>query len=265
MKKALVIGLIGAIALVIVAKKTNVCSYASTLVSQVERDAKKQIPTKFEIERIRNEIANLDADVSQMIRPIAEYKADIEKLRKEISQTQRDLEKKNADLIVVVDKIQDVQGMVVLAGRKHPVEKVRQQVQRETDHLKLMEKNIAAQQQVLEAKENSLKATQEQLAKVISLKREFEVRLAQLEAMDQTIQVSRIASNVKIDTSRATKIQHALQGIEHKLQADMHELDLRKTDGNAIDLYEPESETLDLQAISNYLRGTEPAAKTASK
>ncbi len=264
MKKALIIGLIGAVALGVVAKKTNAFSYASTLFAQVEQDAKKQVPTKFEIERIRNEITSLDSDVSQMIRPIAEYKADIEKLRKDVAKTQTNIEQKKADLLAVVEKVQDKNGFVVLAGKKHSVEKVQQVIQRETDHVKVLEKNVKAQQQVLEAKEASLKATQEQLAKVVNLKRDFEVRLAQLEALDQTIQVNRIASNIKIDTSRATQIDNAMQGLERRLNADIHELDLRKGDVNNIDLFEREPEPLDLNAITNYLRGNEPAAKTAS-
>ena len=44
MKKALIIGLIGAVALVVVAKKTNMFSYASTLCAQVERLAAAPFP-----------------------------------------------------------------------------------------------------------------------------------------------------------------------------------------------------------------------------
>src|SRR5580765_4652110 len=40
MKKYLIIGVIGAVALAVVVKKTNVCSCASTLFARVERDAK---------------------------------------------------------------------------------------------------------------------------------------------------------------------------------------------------------------------------------
>jgi chromosome segregation ATPase len=263
MKKALIIGLIGAIALMIVAKKTNVFSYASTLCAQVSEDAKKQVPTKFEIERIRHEIANLDGDVSNMIRPIAEYKADIERLRRDIANSETEMKEKKERLLTVMEKVQENKEFVVLNGVKRKTEKVQQEIQRQTDHLKLQEKNLKAQQQVLEAKETSLKATQEQLTKVVSMKREFEVRLAQLEALDQTIQVNRIASNIKIDTSRATQIKESLQALGHKLEADQHEFKLRK-DADNIDLFEREPEPLDLNAIRTYLEGNPPATKTAS-
>src|SRR5215470_15089267 len=96
MKKYLLIGIVGTIALVAIAKTTNLTSYARTLVNSVSRDVDKQIPTKFEIERIRNEIASLDGDISQMIRPIAEYKAEVKRTRDEIATAQETIKDKKA-------------------------------------------------------------------------------------------------------------------------------------------------------------------------
>ena len=262
MKKALIIGAIGLVALAVVAKKTNVFSYAGTFLAQVESDAKKQIPTKFELERIRHEVTALDTDISQMIRPIAEYKADITKLRRDIEKNESTIVEKKKDLLVVVEKLEGNPKEVKCGTKTYPAERVRQQVQRESDNLKLLEKNLKTQQQVLEAKEASLKATQEQLAKVVSKKREYEVRLAQLEAQDQSLQIARIGSDIKIDTSRATQIENALQSLERRLRADEEEMKINIAE---INLFEREPETFDLGAIRNFLEGTEAPTKTASK
>lgn len=266
MKKLLLIGIIGAVALVAIGTKTNLFSYASTLVANVESSARNQVPTKFELDRIRHEIANLDGDISQMIRPIAEYKADITRLRKDITKQQTNLEEKKTALLAVVEKLEaNANAKEFRVGKNMvPTDRVRQQVQRETESLKLLDKNVKTQQQVLDAKEASLKATQEQLAKVVAKKREYEVRLNQLEAMDQSLQVARIASDIKIDSSRATQIEDALQKLEQKLIADEHELKIRAGEIANINLFEREPEPLDLNAIRGYLEGTAPADKTAS-
>jgi chromosome segregation ATPase len=260
MKKLLIVGVIGAVALLVIAKKTNVFSYANTLVAQVTTDAKNQVPTKFEFDRIRNEIASLDGDISQMIRPIAEYKAEIERLRKDINKSSGNIDDKKKTLLAVVTKLEGNPKFVNCGTRQVPAEKVRQELARQTENLKLLEKNNKAQQDMLEAKEASLKATQEQLAKVVTKKREYEVRLAQLEALDQSLQVQRIASDIKIDTSRATQIEDALQSVEKRLAADSEELKLRAGEiaNNAINLFEREPEVPDLSAIRTFLEGGEP-------
>lgn len=81
-KKYLLVGIIGALALMFIGTKTNVFSYVRTGWAHVQKEADATIPTKFEIERIRQEIASLDGDISQMIRPIAEYKAEIQRTRR---------------------------------------------------------------------------------------------------------------------------------------------------------------------------------------
>jgi chromosome segregation ATPase len=266
MKKMLIVGMIGAVALFVIAKKTNVFSYGSTLISQVATDAKNQVPTKFELDRIRNEIAALDGDISQMIRPVAEYKADIVWLRKDIEKTSAKLEEKKQLLLAVVAKLEGCGKATEIKwnGKMCSVERVEQELRRQTESVKLLEKNVKAQQQMLEAKETSLKATQEQLAKIVAMKREFEVRLTELEAMDQSLQVQRIASDIKIDQSRPTHIKDSLEAMHKRLDADRIELETRKGEFANIDLFEPQPEPVDLGTIRGYLEGNEAPAKVAN-
>ncbi len=258
MKKYLLLGIVGTIALVAIAKTTNASSYVGTLFNSVRRDAEKQIPTKFEIERIRNEIASLDGDISQMIRPIAEYKAEIRRTRDEAVVAQKNVDEKKAKLLTHLDKLEKLDAkekFVVHNTTKISVERYKAEIQRQTELVKSQELNLKTKRQVLEAKEKSLVATQEQLAKVVAKKREYEARVAELEAMDQSLQVARIASDIKIDTSRTTQIEDALRKLEDKLRADANELDFRRNDGGALNLFEQEPAPLDLHAIRNFLEG----------
>jgi chromosome segregation ATPase len=254
-KKYLLVGIIGALALLFVGTKTNVFSYVRTAVAQVQKQADLNIPTKFEIERIRQEIASLDGDISQMIRPIAEYKAEIQRTRQDVTTNQKTVDEKKVKLLAHFDKIEGNQKFVAWNGREVPLEKFKAELQRQTEIVKNQELNLKTQRQVLEAKEKSLKATQEQLAKVVSKKREYEARLAELEALDQSLQVARIASDIKIDNSRATQIEDALRKLEDKLRADGAELEMKRGDANNLNLFDREPELPDVQASRDYLEG----------
>lgn len=263
MKKLLLFGLIGAFATFLVAAKTNVGSYVSTVAAHVKSETQRQIPTRFEIERIRHEINSLDNDVSNMIRPIAEQKVAIERTRKDITRTQANIDEQKKTLLAIVEDLQSNPKSLVIAGRTYTADRVRVQLQRDMEKVKHMEKQVKTQQQVLEAKENSLRATQEQLAKVVAKKREYEVRLAQLEAQHETIQISKIGSDIKIDSSRSTQIENALATLEQKLNTDREEVELRTGEFATIPLSEREIRPAELQTIRNYLEGKEEVAKTA--
>src|SRR5262245_54195544 len=66
-----------------VTKTTHLGSYAGTLWSQAKAQVKRQVPTKFEIDRARHEIHQLDKDIAGAIRPIVEFKAAVQQLDKD--------------------------------------------------------------------------------------------------------------------------------------------------------------------------------------
>ena len=266
MKKLLIIGIIGAVALVAIVKKTNVCSYANTLVTSVTTQAKDAVPTKFELERIRNEIASLDGDISRMVRPIAEYKVAIEKLRTDITASNDKITRQKTELLTVVKDLEQGKKEFHFGDHLYTASQVRRQVDRNTADLKRLEKHVKTQQQVLEAKELSLRATQEQLTKVISMKRDFEVELARLEAEEESLAVAKIGSTVKIDNSRVTQIKDALAAVEQRQKVENDIANRVNGEINNIPFGEPRATPVDLAALRNYLEGNEQPAdnKTAS-
>jgi len=265
MKKALIVGMIGAVALVFVAKKTSMLSYVGTCVSQAQQEAQNQIPTKFEIDRIRHEIANLDSDVLQMIRPVAEHRADIEMIRRDITRGTANIEEQKRKLLAVAQDLEaNPKGPIFVGTKSFPASKVQAQLERDTLSLKRVEADLKSKQRVLDAKELSLKATQEQLAKVVTKKREYEVRLAQLETEAETLRVAQIATDIKIDNSRASQIETALKDLERRIIADRETVELHNN--QVINLQQERTPApVDLNVIRNYLEGNEEAAKTATK
>jgi chromosome segregation ATPase len=253
MKKALALTVVGLVALAVVAK-TNLFSYAGTFWSQVERETKKQIPTKFELERIRNEIANLDTDVDRMIRPVAEYKACIDRMRKDLTKTQANLDEQKQTLQTMVTDLKGNPEHVVYGGERYPACRVKQKLAKDFEAFKRLEATVATQHKLLEAKEQALKASQEQLAKVIAKKREYELRVAQLEAEEETLQVARIGTKVQIDTSRATQIEAALTELERQMDTDRAEITMRSGALlNDIPVHQRGQAGVDVDAIADYL------------
>jgi hypothetical protein len=80
--------------------------------------------------------------------------------------------------------------------------------------------------------------------------------------MDQSLQVARIGSDIKIDSSRTTQIENALQNLEQRLAADEHELKLRAGEISNINLFERDPEPVDLQTLRTYLEGNAETAST---
>jgi len=251
MKKTLALLLIAGVAVVVV-RKTHIGSYATTCIAQVGEEFKTSVPTKFELQRIRHEIGRLDKDISRMIRPVAEYKTEIDWLRKDIQKAQTNLEERRQALLEMTDQVKNNAVTITYEGRDYKVERFRQVVQKEFNNFKKLETNLATKRKLFEAKEASLQAAQEQLAKVIDRKREYELRVAQLEAENETLQVARIGSKLEFDDSRATQIEAALTDVQKHLDTLRNQMALEAggiTAGSAV-----AQPPVNVNAIQDYLQ-----------
>lgn len=187
------------------AKKVSLFSYAGTLWTKVKTETKNQVPTRFELERVRHEIAQMDSDVSRLIRPIAEQMAAINQLKKDLKTARDNLADQKAGLLALTRDVESNAPVASQTGETYSPERLNQKLQRDFTSYKRLETNLKSQEKLLEAKESALSATRDQLTKLISKKREYEVRLAQLEADEETLQVVRLGTKLEIDDSRATE------------------------------------------------------------
>lgn len=202
------------------ATKTNFGSYVETLWSMARRETADQVPTKFEIERARVEIANLDRDIANMLRPIAENKVAIAQLRREITRNETHLAEQGEALKIMMRDLDSNQPVLLYAGKEYSADRVKQIVTREFESFQRLEKHLLTQKKLLEAKERSLVGTQEQLTKISTKKREFEIRLAQLEAEHETLRVAAIGTSPVIDNTRANQIEESLKALEKRLEVN---------------------------------------------
>ena len=210
----------------LVVKKTSFLSYAGTLWSQAATEAKNQIPTRFEIERARHEIAQLDKDITALVRPLAEHKADVVRLDREIGQLQTNLDSRREKLLAMTSRQENDANLVHTAPR----EASRSQLDRDFEGFKRLQKQAEALRKMREAKQTAFDGAQAQLAKLVERKRDFEVRLGQLEADEETIRVASVGSKIVVDDNRASAIEAALREIERRHEVSRAELEIANSD-----------------------------------
>jgi len=266
MKKTITLLVAGAIGLVVLAKTTHMWSYATTAWTQARHEAKKSVPTKFEIERIRNEIASLDNDVNQMIYPVAEYKVAIDRLRKEIDKSETNVDEQRKVLLAVTEDLKKGEKKLSYAGHCYSAEEVKTQLAREFESFKRVEANLNSQRKLLESKVAALRSSREQLQTVLSKKKDYEVRLAQLEAKNEALAVSSVGAEVRFDPSRAAGIEQAMGDLEDRIDAEIEAKSIKTATfpAAAIPFAQRTAPNVDVNAIQAHLKGekTESTAST---
>jgi peptidoglycan hydrolase CwlO-like protein len=257
MKKLLVLGLV-ALAAVWAARKMHLASYARTLWSQVRQEAKAQVPVKFEFDRIRLEIEQMDDDIRNMANPIAEHMAGVAELRRDIAQGKSALARQKASLLTMTTCLRKPGDRVDYKGRQVAAGALRRQMRRDFALYKQREAQVATQEKLLTAKQKALDAAREQLSKLIARKDEFKIQLAQLEAEQQLIEAAGTATDLRVDDSRASEIATALASIRHEQEVARSKISLLTGGAMAGNAPRHEQPGASPGKVRAYLKGNAP-------
>jgi len=269
MKKTIALLAAGVLALVVVAKTTNVSSYVGTMWCKAKNAAKQQVPTEFEIDRISHDIASLDTALDRMIRPIAEHKVAVDRLRREVGDNEAKLNEQKKVLLDATHAVKTAKPdeRLVYGEKSYRVDQVKVKIARDFESYKRFEATVSAQKKLLESKEATLRAAQDQLQTFMAKKRDFEVQLAQLRAEHEVNKVAAVGTDIEIDNTPLANIAQSLAELKDAIERDRVVLDYRNGINavNGIQLNQPQQNVaVDLDAIQAHLQQDAPAAKTTA-
>jgi chromosome segregation ATPase len=213
MKKILVVGVL-VIGGLWACKKTNLCSYASTLWAKGQRVVKGQVPRQFELDRIRNEIDKLDNDVRTMLGPIAEKQAALKRLKRDVETATANRDKLREELLSLTRKVESGEEPITWDDHNFTLNQAKVRLAREFVRFKALDTSLKTRKQLLDAQQKSLDLAHEQLRRISEQKGHFEARLAQLEANEEYLNLQQIASPLRVDDNRVADIKNTLDAIE---------------------------------------------------
>lgn len=256
MKKLIVAGIIAIVGLFSLGRLTYLGSYVGTLWTQAVNEAKNVVPTKFELDRVRYEIAQMDRDIQNLISPIAERMAEVKILKKDIDETRKQLDEQKKNLLAVTTDLQNNPDKLIYGGKEYTLEQVRRKMSQDFQTYKLLEAKLTSQERALREKERALEASREQLSKLQQKKQEFELRLAQAEADQAALETAKVGTRLTIDNSRATDIETTLREIARRHEVERMKLALQanQTGSDDINFQNRGSREVSLQEVRDYLQ-----------
>jgi chromosome segregation ATPase len=207
-------------------KTTRVGSYAHNVWNRTRAKLERSIPREFEIERVRNDIARLDDEIRKLLRPIAEKMTNIEQMEKEIQTTEANLGQEREQLTRLTEEVASNTERVVFRSQTLTLAQARKRLVKGVDLYENRKANLEAKKRLLDAQRQSVAATHEQLTKLMEQKRDFSVRLGQIEAQEEINKLNAIAKPLAVDGTLVSDIDGTLKRLERLQIVDQKERDL---------------------------------------
>jgi chromosome segregation ATPase len=256
MFKKIIIGVLVLTACVWVARKTQVGSYASTLITCGKDSLRGQIPRDLELARVQHEIQQLDRDYQGLLGPIAEKMALVKKLEREISTEKAALQDQRDGLLALTKSIESKESLISYSGGSYNLGQAKVKLAKDVAVFKKLEIRVSTKEKLLDAEARNLAATRDQLQKLIDQKRDFEIRLAELEAEEATLKVARVQTPLQTDEGRIADIKRTLDQIAHSQSVEQQKRLLQQQYGSRISDAQPsvQGQSVDLDEIRDYLQ-----------
>ncbi len=223
-----------------------------TGVENAQVAVRENVPIRFELDRARKMIQDLEPEISRHKRAIAREELELQKLDRQVREDEAKLAKNWSDIQQLRGDLERGDSNFVYVGRKYTAKQVESDLSARFDRYKTREATAENLQKILDARQRGLSAAQEKLKAMIAAKLQLAVEVENLQARQKMVEVAKASSEFNIDDSQLSRTRSLLNDIEARIEVDAQLVNADDVILDEIPLDEPEADTGVLDRISNY-------------
>lgn len=234
---------------------TPLFSYARCGVSYLRNSASDAMPLEWELKRARQMIADLKPEIEINAKRIAREKVEVARLQKQVSDTDQRLVKTQADIERLSEDLKSNNQYFTYGGRTYTSTQVKNDLGNRFKRFKTRSATAEKLEQMLTAREASLRAAHERMEAMLSAKSQLEVEVENLQARVGALRVAQTSSQLNLDDSQLARTRELLDEIATRIDVEEETMNVDVEYFSEINLDEPSDEDL-LDEISSYFDGS---------
>jgi len=198
---------------------THAPGYVKTAFHKVRRDVKSAVPLPFDIDRTRDEIANLEPAIRDNIEKLARAEVDVEHLDREIAAIRTNMGVEKTAMLTLRESLKT--GEYRLAGHSrvaYTEDEVKNDLARRYDSYNNVKKILEAKETTLKAKHSEIVAFRKQLETTMAEKKKLTIKLDEIEARLAQIEATQNTNEFHLDGSALSHAREAVADLETRLE-----------------------------------------------
>ena len=195
----------------------DIISYAKSSAKGVRAAVKDSVPIDFELRRARDLLEGIIPEMQANIRVIATEEVEVAALKGEIAKQRDGLNDEQSKIKTLRVTLEQPQAQYTFAGRAYTRDDVKGDLAARFERYKESEVVVASKVKVLEAREKSLDAARQMLAKTTSEKRILESRIEALASQYRLVKAASVGSKIQVDNSKLAQTEKLIAQIQKRL------------------------------------------------
>ncbi len=226
-------------------------SYARCGVSWLRDSASDSMPLEWELKRARQMIADLKPEISINAKRIAHEKIDVARLQEQLGDSDSRIVKTQSDIERLSEDLRAGNDYYTYGSRTYTTAQVKKDLSSRFKRYKTRKATSEKLQQMLSARQASLKAAHDRMDAMIGAKRQLEVEVENLQARLGALRVAQTSSQLNLDDSQLSRTRELLDEIATRIDVEEETMIVDEEYYGGIDLDEPNDDNL-LDDISAY-------------
>ncbi len=197
---------------------TSATSYVRTAFHKVRHSAHNAVPVQFDIDRVREEVAALEAPIRENMETYYRTQYDVENLDKEIAMYQANLDGEKKAILALRETVESG-GVHKVGHLTYSAEELRNELARRLDHYRNVSTTLESKKTTLKAKRDVMESAKTVLINMKSQKKELLTRLDGIEAKLKLIEAKRQTSEYNFDDGGAlARVKESVANLEKKIE-----------------------------------------------
>ena len=198
----------------------DMVSYVNTSARYMRDSVQESVPTHFQIERARDEIANLGPEIEKNMLAIAREEVEVERIEKQIADTETLLADQKQDLLRLRADLATGKEVFTYGRRAYTVQQVKLDLSNRFDIYQTKERTLESLRDKYDSRSNALAAAQDKLQALIAAKEEAEAEVESLEAQAEMVAAAEAANAYHFDDSKLGRVRKLLDDLRTKLDVE---------------------------------------------
>ena len=230
---------------------TPLYSYARCGVNWLKDSSSDAMPLEWELKRARQMIADLKPEIEVNAKRIAREKVEVARLDKQLNETETRLAKAQTDIERLTDDLKSDNNYYTYGDRTYTSVQVKNDLGNRFKRFKTRRGTADKLEQMLSARQSSLRAAHERMETMLSVKSQLEVEVENLQARLGALRVAQTSSQLNLDDSQLARTRYLLDEIATRIDVEEEVVSVDVEYFGEIDLDQPSDEDL-IDQISVY-------------
>lgn len=230
---------------------TPLYSYARCGVNWLKDSSSDAMPLEWELKRARQMIADLKPEIEVNAKRIAREKVEVARLDKQLNETETRLAKAQTDIERLTDDLKSDNNYYTYGDRTYTSVQVKNDLGNRFKRFKTRRGTADKLEQMLSARQSSLRAAHERMETMLSVKSQLEVEVENLQARLGALRVAQTSSQLNLDDSQLARTRDLLDEIATRIDVEEEVVSVDVEYFGEIDLDQPSDEDL-IDQISVY-------------